>query len=76
METEIVWNHELEERESLKNKDKAIITDCDDDTGCRKGQRKDVKQSWRQGQFKIKCTEFGHNHESADICKAAFQSRR
>ena len=27
MKTKIVWNRELEERESLKNKDKAIIKD-------------------------------------------------
>ena len=70
METKIVWSHELDTREALKNKDKAIITDCDDDTRRRK------EQSWRQGQFKIKYTEFGHNHASADICKEAFQSRR
>ena len=43
METKLVWNRELETREALKNKDKAIIKDCDDDAGRHEEQRKDAK---------------------------------
>ena len=41
--TKIVWNHELEKRESLQSKDKAPIKDCDGDTGRHKEKRKDAK---------------------------------